>query len=43
MANFPAPEWMEGYRERVNADPEMQVIGDWFSASLSFTFGELPS
>ena len=40
MADFPEPEWMERYRERVNADPEMQVIGDWFSASLSFAFGE---
>ena len=40
MADFPEPEWMERYRERVNADPEMQVIGDWFSTSLSFAFGE---
>ena len=40
MANFPEPAWMERYRERVNADPEMQVIGDWFSVSLALTFGE---
>lgn len=31
---------MEAYRDRVNADPEMAVIGDWFSTSLSYTFGE---
>jgi hypothetical protein len=24
----------------VNADPEMEVIGGWFTAALSFTFGE---
>ena len=40
MPNFPETGWMESYRERVNADPEMQVIGGWFSASLSLTFGE---
>jgi len=40
MAAFPEPDWMEAYRERVNADPELEVIGGWFSTSLSFTFGE---
>ena len=32
--------WMEGYRDRVNADPEMEVIGGWFTTALSFTFGD---
>ena len=40
MANFPQSAWLDAYRERVNADPEMDVIGDWFTTSLSFTFGE---
>ena len=40
MASFPELAWMEAYRTRVNADPEMEVIGGWFTASLSFTFGE---
>lgn len=40
MAGFPETDWMENYRDRVNADPEMQVIGGWFSTSLSLTFGE---
>jgi hypothetical protein len=40
MATFPEPEWMERYRERVNADAEMEVIGGWFTTSLSLTFGE---
>ena len=40
MATFPDPAWLDAYRERVNADPEMEVIGNWFSTSLSFTFGD---
>jgi hypothetical protein len=40
MQDFPEVPWMERYRDRVNADPEMQVIGGWFTTSLSFTFGE---
>ena len=40
MAPFPEPEWMERYRDRVNADPEMEVIGSWFTTSLAFGFGE---
>lgn len=40
MATFPDPAWLDSYRERVNADPEMDVIGDWFSTSLSLTFGD---
>jgi len=31
---------MESYRDRVNADPEMEVIGGWFTTSIAFTFGE---
>ena len=38
--DFPEPGWMEAYRSRVNADPEMSVIGDWFTTALAFTFGE---
>ncbi len=40
MAGFPDPEWMEQYRQRVNADAELAVIADWFSAPLSLTFGD---
>ena len=40
MANFPDAGWMDAYRDRVNADPEMEVIGGWFSTSFSFTFGD---
>jgi len=37
---FPELDWLEAYRERVNADPEMEVIGDWFTTSFSLAFGE---
>ena len=40
MDDFPEPAWMERYRARINADPEMELIGGWFSTSLSLTFGE---
>ena len=40
MQDFPELAWMERYRSRVNADPEMALIGGWFSTSLSLAFGE---
>jgi len=40
MQDFPEVSWMERYRERVNADPELEVIGGWFSTSFSLGFGE---
>ena len=40
MDDFPKVSWMERYRERINADREMEVIGGWFSTSLALTFGE---
>lgn len=40
IALFPEIAWMESYRDRVNADPEMEVIGGWFTTSIAFTFGE---
>ena len=40
MAAFPELDWMEAYRARVNADPELVVIGDWFTTSFSLAFGE---
>ena len=33
-------EWLARFRERVNADPEMAVIGDWFTTSLSLSCGD---
>ena len=31
---------LERFQARVNADPEMEVIGGWFTCRLSLTFGE---
>jgi hypothetical protein len=33
-------EWLKRYQARVNADPEMQVIGDWFTTSFSVSCGD---
>ncbi len=40
MPDYPGAAWLARYRERVNADPELRVIGDWFTTSFALTFGE---
>jgi hypothetical protein len=40
MTDYPGPGWLARYRERVNSDPELGVIGDWFSTTFALTFGE---
>jgi hypothetical protein len=40
MGRFPELAWVEAFQRRVNADPEMRVIGDWFTAAIGLTFGE---
>ena len=35
----PSLEWMEKYRDAVNADPEMTVVGDWFTVDFKISFG----
>ena len=32
--------WLKRFEERLNADPEMQVIGDWFSTAFSLASGD---
>jgi hypothetical protein len=32
--------WLERFQERVNADPEMHVVGDWLTTALTLTCGE---
>ena len=39
MLGFSAP-WLKRFQERVNADPEMQAIGDWFTTAYSLTCGD---
>jgi hypothetical protein len=40
MADFPKMAWLEAFRNKVNSDPEMEIVGRWFTISLSLTFGE---
>src|SRR5262249_55609438 len=40
MSAFPQLPWLEGFRNRVNADPEMKLIGRWFTTSFSLSFGD---
>jgi hypothetical protein len=40
MADFPGPAWLDQFQTRVNTDPEMQIVGTWFSTAVSLTFGE---
>ena len=39
MATFPDAAWLDTYRQRVNADAEMAVIGDWCNTTFSCDFG----
>src|SRR5262245_56192626 len=40
MSEYPGGAWLARYRERVNGDPELKVIGDWFSTTFGLTFGD---
>jgi hypothetical protein len=35
---YPGDSWLARYRERVNADPELSAIGNWFTTTFSLTF-----
>ena len=32
--------WLGRFADRVNADPEMAVVGDWFTTALSLSCGD---
>lgn len=40
MAEFPGLDWFARYRDKVNSDPELKVIGDWFTTTFSLSFGD---
>jgi hypothetical protein len=40
MSDYPGTVWLQQYRDRVNADPELTVIGDWFTTTFTLTFGD---
>lgn len=37
---FPDLAWVEAFRDRVNGDREMRLIGDWFTTAMSLSFGD---
>ena len=39
MSEYPGLAWLARYRAAVNADPELKVIGDWFTTTFALTFG----
>jgi hypothetical protein len=39
MSDYPGHAWLARFRERVNADPELKVVGDWFTTTFTLTFG----
>ena len=40
MSDYPGMNWLARYRERVNSDTELAVIGGWFTSVFSLTFGD---
>ena len=40
MTDYPGLPWLARFRERVNADPELAVIGNWFTTTFTLPFGE---
>jgi hypothetical protein len=40
MRDYPGMPWLNLYRERVNGDPELNVIGEWFTTTFTLTFGD---
>jgi hypothetical protein len=40
MSDYPGASWLARYRDHVNADAELNVIGDWFSTTFTLTFGD---
>ncbi len=38
MDGNPTLDWMERYRDAVNADAELGVIGDWFTLDFKLSF-----
>ncbi len=40
MSDYPGASWFAQYCDCVNADPELNVIGDWLSTTFTLTFGD---
>ena len=39
MTEYPGASWLARYRDRVNADIELDIIGKWLSTCFTLTFG----
>ncbi|NWG25311.1 MAG: hypothetical protein HXY30_13020 [Pseudorhodoplanes sp.] len=40
MKDYPGADWLSRYRDNVNADVELDVIGRWFTTTFTLTFGD---
>jgi hypothetical protein len=40
MTDFPGERWLRSFQARVADDPEMRLVGEWFTTALSLGFGE---
>jgi hypothetical protein len=40
MKDYPGTGWLARYRDNVNTDAELDVIGQWFSTTFTLTFGD---
>jgi hypothetical protein len=40
MSDYPGLAWLERFRARANVDPELAVIGSWFTATIGLAFGD---
>ena len=40
MNDYPGHVWLTRFCDRVNADSELAVIGNWFTTTFTLTFGE---
>ena len=38
MSVTPTPEWMNRYRDTVNQDAELNLIGEWFTTNFKLSF-----
>ncbi len=40
MEVFPSEQWIDRFRQAANADPELSVIGDFFTVDFALAFGD---
>jgi hypothetical protein len=40
MSDYPGLAWLQRFQARANADPELAVIGGWFTTTFGLSFGD---